>query len=321
MYITYHYLGEYPDNELKYVVIVSRFQGKWILCKHKSRESWEIPGGHIEPCESADAAARRELYEETGAMDFSLRPVNIYAVQNGGERTLGMLYFAEIKTRGALPIGSEMEDVGYFDDLPEKLTYPEIQPFLFAYVNAFLSPKAKKEDNELWDIYDEDRLPTGRVHRRGDLIPEGDYHLVVHACVQNADGRILLTRRCAEKGFPYKWEWTGGSALMGEDSLSAAIREIKEETGLCVHAENGRLLKSMRRVNDFVDVWLFREHFELSSVCLQEGETCDKRLVPLKEFLDMANGEELVPYPYLDEFIQFIKNNNICGGIYGNSDS
>jgi hypothetical protein len=77
----------------------------------------------------------------------------------------------------------------------------------------------------------------------------------------------------------------------------------------------------MRRINDFVDFWLFREKINLSSVCLQEGETRDVRLVGPDEFLDMVSGEELVPYPYLDEFIQFIKNNNICGGIYGNSDS
>ena len=321
MYITYHYLGEYPDDELKYVVIVSRFRGKWIFCRHQSRDSWELPGGHIEPRESAETAAGRELYEETGATDFSLLPVNIYAVQNAGKRTLGMLYFAEIETMGALPSESEMREIGCFDHLPENLTWKTIQPYLFAYVNAFLTPKAKKEDNELWDVYDRNRIYTGKTHRRGDLIPEGDYHLVVHACIQNTDGRILLTKRCAEKGFPHKWEWTGGSVLKGEDSLSAAIREVKEETGLTVHGENGTMLKSMRRINDFVDFWLFRESFDISSVCLQAGETCDARLVDPDEFLDMVNGEELMPYPYLDEFIQFIKNNNICGGIYGNSDS
>ena len=307
VYITYHYLGEYPDNELKYVVIVSRYMGKFVFCRHKKRKTWELPGGHIEKGESADAAARRELYEETGAKDFFLTPVNIYAVRNGEKKTLGMLYFAEIVTLGDLPCEMEMAEIRFFDDIPENLTHGTIQPYLLAYVKAFLAPKEKTEEDELWDIYDENRVLTGRAHRRGNLIPEGDYHLVVHVCLQNMDGRILLTQRSACKGFPHKWEWTGGSVLTGEDSLTAAIREIKEETGLIVHAENGTLLKSIKRTNDFVDIWLFREDFDLSAVSLQEGETCDKRLVAVTELFDMVKREELVPYSYLDELILKLK--------------
>ncbi len=307
MYITYHYLGEYPDDALKYVVIVSRYMGKWVFCRHKKRKTWELPGGHIEKGESADEAARRELHEETGALAFQLKPVNIYAVQSDNQKTLGMLYFAEIETLGDLPYEMEMAEIGLFDDLPEALTHGEIQPYLFAYVRAFLTPKIKTEEDELWDVYDGNRILAGKVHRRGDLIPKGDYHLVVHVCVLNREGRLLLTQRSANKGFPHKWEWTGGSALAGEDSLTAAIREIREETGLTVHAENGTLLKTMKRINDFVDLWLFREDFELSAVALQKGETCDKRLVTATELLDMAKNKDLVPYSYLDELILKLK--------------
>lgn len=309
MYITYHYLGEYSDDKLKYVVIVSRFRGKWIFCRHKKRRTWELPGGHIEKGERADWAAKRELYEETGALDFELTPVNIYAVWSGNEKTLGMLYFAEIKALGELPCEKEMAEIGFFDDLPELLTHAAIQPYLFAYVKTFLKPSRKCEEDELWDIYDENRVLTGRTHRRGELIPAGDHHLVVHVCVQDMDGRILLTQRSANKGFPHKWEWTGGSALAGEDSLAAAIREIKEEIGLTIHAQNGKMLKTIRRINDFVDIWLFREDVDLSAIRLQEGETCDARLVTFDELLEMAKSEELAPYSYLDEFILKIKNN------------
>ncbi len=214
-----------------------------------------------------------------------------------------MLCFAEIKTLAEIPKEMEIAEISCFADLPEALTYPLIQPYLFAYVKAFLEPKQVREEEELWDIYDNNRVKTGRTHPRGKLIPEGDYHLVVHVCVQNAEGKILLTQRSPNKGYPHKWEWTGGSALAGEDSLTAAIRELQEETGITVHAENGKILDTMRRVNDFVDLWLFREDFDLSDVKLQEGETCGAKLVTLAELQEMAKHEELAPYSYLDQFI------------------
>ena len=321
MYITYHYLGEYPDSVLKYFVMVSRYEGKWVFCRHKKRNTWEIPGGHIEKGESALDAAKRELFEETGAADFSLTPVKIYAVRSGEEKTLGMLYFAEIHTLEKIPAEMEIAEISFLADMPEALTYPLIQPYLFAYVKAFLTPKQAREEDELWDVYDEYRVKTGRTHPRGKLIPDGDYHLVVHVCVQNGEGKILLTQRSPNKGFPHKWEWTGGSALAGEDSLSAAIRELQEETGIVARAEHGTLLETMRRMNDFVDLWLFHEDFDLSDVKLQEGETCAARLVTVGELLEMAKNEELAPYSYLENFILKIKNNINFGGHYGNSDS
>ena len=172
-----------------------------------------------------------------------------------------------------------------------------------------MTPKQVREEDELWDIYDENRVKTGRTHPRGKLIPKGDYHLVVHVCVQNKEGNMLLTQRSPNKGFPHRWEWTGGSALAGEDSLSAAIRELQEETGIVARAEHGTLLETMRRTNDFVDLWLFREDFDLSDVKLQEGETCGARLVTVDALLEMAKNEELAPYPYLSEFLSKLSEN------------
>ena len=42
-----------------------------------------------------------------------------------------------------------------------------------------LSDKGKNMA-EFWDIYDAERRLTGKLHRRGDTLPEGEYHLVVH---------------------------------------------------------------------------------------------------------------------------------------------
>lgn len=73
------------DDKLKFVVIVSRYQNKWIFCKHKQRDTYEIPGGHREAGETILEAAKRELYEETGAIKFSIEPMSIYSAKGKNE--------------------------------------------------------------------------------------------------------------------------------------------------------------------------------------------------------------------------------------------
>jgi len=86
---------------------------------------------------------------------------------------------------------------------------------------------------ELWDIYDADRNKTGRTMERGP-VPEGDYHLVVHVCIFNSKGEMLIQQRQSYKeGWPNLWDISvGGSAVKGDSSQSAAEREVKEELGL-----------------------------------------------------------------------------------------
>ena len=118
---------------------------------------------------------------------------------------------------------------------------------------------------ELWDLYNERRALTGRDHIRGEAIPDGYYHLVVHVWIRNRRGEYLISQRSADRPeYPLKWECVGGSALKGEDSLSAALRETREEVGLSLPRNDGTLICSFvgRVINgvkfsDIVDVWLF----------------------------------------------------------------
>ncbi|WP_370801563.1 NUDIX hydrolase [Eubacterium ventriosum] len=123
------------DKLLKFAVIISKSNGKWVFCKHKERDTYEVAGGHRESGEQIDMTARRELQEETGAVDFTIEPVCVYSVtgknrvNDTGEEMFGMLYYAEINKFDD-ELDSEMEKVVLFDELPSEWTYPLIQPKL-----------------------------------------------------------------------------------------------------------------------------------------------------------------------------------------------
>ena len=118
---------------------------------------------------------------------------------------------------------------------------------------------------EKWDLYDENRRLTGRMHVRGDEIPENCYHLVVHVWIKNSRGEYLISRRSADRpSYPLMWECVGGSVLAGEDSLTGALRETAEEVGIELSPDTGKLAFSQVRkyVNgarfaDILDVWIF----------------------------------------------------------------
>lgn len=122
------------DELLKFAVIVAKTNGNWVFCKHKNRDTLEVPGGHREPSEDIIDTAKRELVEETGAIDFDLKLVCVYSVIEkdnfNGEETFGLLCYADIKSFGE--INSEIEKIIITDELPNNWTYPTIQPLLLA---------------------------------------------------------------------------------------------------------------------------------------------------------------------------------------------
>lgn len=117
----------------KYVVIIAKYNGKWVLCKHKKRDTWETAGGHIELGESPLEAAKRELFEETGAVSFDIKPIFDYWAGDETSGANGMVFYAEIVKLSKLP-ESEMEKIEYFETLPSNLTYKDITPKLFQYL-------------------------------------------------------------------------------------------------------------------------------------------------------------------------------------------
>ena len=154
---------------------------------------------------------------------------------------------------------------------------------------------------ELWDLLDQNRNPLGITHPRGRQypMPPHTYHTVVTIFTVDAQNRILLTLRAPTKGmYPNYWEFTGGSGVTGEDSLTSAHRELLEETGIDCPCEELVLLGTLREPSAFMDCYLCRLDLagEDVAVTLQEGETVDFKWVTFCEMETMIH-RGLIPPP------------------------
>jgi 8-oxo-dGTP pyrophosphatase MutT (NUDIX family) len=218
----------YPFNSLgnyKYADIMAVHGGQWIFCKHKERTTWETPGGHIEQGETPLDAAKRELFEETGAIDFDIEPLCDYWISgkfNGADIAgHGQAYFATVHTLTELPGQWEMEKICLLGAPPQDLTYPDYMRVIF--------PLAVQKKESMPDAGAE-RFAIPGV---GGLIVKDIDHIE----------HILLQKRCKpnapdEDGL---LEIPAGKIRAFENIFDTLRREIKEETGLEVteiHGEN-----------------------------------------------------------------------------------
>ncbi len=158
---------------------------------------------------------------------------------------------------------------------------------------------------EKWDLYTKYREKTGKEHIRGEAIPDGFYHLVVHVWIRNRKGEYLISQRSANRPtFPLMWECVGGSVVKGESSIEGAIREVKEEVGLDLKEEDGRLLFSKIRgtdykyeckvFNDIMDVWLFDYDGELRLEEATTDEVAACKWMTISEIRKLYEEKKLV---------------------------
>ncbi|PRR78121.1 putative 8-oxo-dGTP diphosphatase YtkD [Clostridium liquoris] len=131
--INFYKLNTIEDNKLLFAVIMTRFNGQWLYVRHRDRNTWEIPGGHREENENINDTASRELFEETGATKFRLTPICVYSVERDETidytESFGQLFYSEVEELDNL-LHFEISEIKLFDDIPDNLTYPLIQPFL-----------------------------------------------------------------------------------------------------------------------------------------------------------------------------------------------
>ncbi len=151
---------------------------------------------------------------------------------------------------------------------------------------------------ELWDVYDINRCKTGRTIQRGEKLPEGGFHLVVHICVIGRDGRMLIQQRQPfKKGFSNLWDVTcGGSAVAGETSVMAAERETFEEIGLKISLEGVRPHYSVSYDEGFDDWYVVHADPDIAGLKLQYEEVQAVRWASREEILRMIDRGEFIPF-------------------------
>jgi len=161
---------------------------------------------------------------------------------------------------------------------------------------------------EKWDAYDKYRRKTGEMITRGEIIPAGLRHLVVHMIYYNEKGQILVQRRSETKDLaPGVWAFTGGSALAGEDSRAACIRETTEEMGFEPDMSTAELIMSYSRKDSFTDVYLIKTNIKINELVLQLDEVAEARWLNRADFEKfLSENGKFWDYSYLKSVYKYL---------------
>ena len=151
---------------------------------------------------------------------------------------------------------------------------------------------------EIWDIYDRDRIKTGCTTRRGEELGDDEFHIVVHVCLFNSDGDMLIQQRQSFKeGWPNLWDVSaGGSALSGETSQEAAARETLEEIGFKADLSDYRPFFTINFKGGFNDFYLIEADPDVTQLELQYEEVQAVKWASKEEIFQMLDRQEFAPY-------------------------
>lgn len=149
------------------------------------------------------------------------------------------------------------------------------------------------------DIYDQHRTPRGITKQRGDSLEKGEYRLVVHVCIFNQQGKLLIQQRHSKKSsWPNMWDFSAsGGVIAGEKSNEAAERELFEELGIQIDFSNSRPSISLAFHEGFDDFYIAKvEELNLSSLILQQDEVQDALWADREDVLSLLEHERFAPY-------------------------
>ena len=165
---------------------------------------------------------------------------------------------------------------------------------------------------ELFDLYTADREKTGRTMERGGVHPKGFYRLVVHVCIFDSQGRMLIQQRQPfKKGWSNLWDISvGGCAIAGDDSRAAAERETREELGLAVDLTGERPSMTIYWERGFDDYYIVNRDVDVSTLHLQYEEVQQVKWATLEEILEMIDDGRFIPYEKSQIELLFFRRNH-----------
>lgn len=161
---------------------------------------------------------------------------------------------------------------------------------------------------EKWDLYDRERKPLNKVAIRGTKLEDNTYHLVIKAWIKNSEGKYLISRRSPNKPHPYMWECTGGSVLMGENTLEGAIREVREELGIDVSKSKYAFIGSITEYDNLEgcieDEFIFYKDEDIKNIKIQEEEVMDCKWATKEEILSLVKENKFMDIPFIEKALK-----------------
>lgn len=151
--------------------------------------------------------------------------------------------------------------------------------------------------DEYWDVYNRYRQKTGKVIKRNssERLQDGEYHLVITGIIQNSKKQILITKRNTEKKlYGGLWECTSGSVMIGERTIDAVIREIKEEIGIILKESEAKFLGTIKEKDYFRDIWLFKKDISLQDIEFNDGEVSDVAWISIEKYKELLERNIIV---------------------------
>ncbi len=273
MQVLFHDLAEIPEEQIAYAVLLTRHDDRWIYVRHKQRDTWEIPGGRREAGETVIQTASRELFEETGALTFTLEPLRTYSVVRDGKPSYGRIFLADVSELGPLP-DSEIGTVEHFDDEPSRLTYPDIQPLLLREGLALMKSRMGKTNPAVITPIKAFSLSFG-------LPPEAAVgtriirRTAVRAVIERNGLLLMVRNNRGDVKFP------GGGLEEGESHEETLRREVLEETGHVMIRVGRKLGTATERHPDIRDPEAF---FEMISHYYECGIDSDSGIQNLDDY-------------------------------------
>ncbi|HJJ09785.1 MAG: NUDIX domain-containing protein [Clostridia bacterium] len=152
------------------------------------------------------------------------------------------------------------------------------------------------------DLYDINRVLTGKTIFKGDSIPDNNYIVVVLVFIQNSDGKFLIQKRSKIKNG--KYATTGGHPKSGENSIQGIISEVKEEIGLDINSKDLKLYYSGRSDSEKVfwdDYYIKMDVPNIQNLSLQKEEVESVCWLSIDEINSLMNGDKFFKNHY-EEF-------------------
>ena len=167
--------------------------------------------------------------------------------------------------------------------------------------------------DELIDIVDENGNYTGKTCLKSEAHKHGYFHPTIHVWLYTSNKKILLQKRAlSKKVFPGLWDISvAGHIAAGENIITGALREVKEEIGFDILPENLHKIGTRKHMvnhpngiidNEFHHVFIAELTIPIEDLTLQVEEVAELKLFNLETILHTKDYKNFLLPQYQDYY-------------------